>query len=66
MTPAAGTPVAACEVAVNEVDATAVAPVVDGSLEGVVTGLIEGNNTLTATSDALAATRPCSACGRGR
>ena len=50
VTPAAGTSAADLEIAVNDVDATRSLRVVDGSLEGVLPGLIEGNNTVTATA----------------
>lgn len=51
ITPAPGTPVSAVRVAVNDVDATAALRAEDGHIEGVIRGLIEGNNTVTATAD---------------
>lgn len=50
VTPPPGTPVSAIRVRVNETDATAGLTSADGHLEGVIDGLIEGNNTVTATA----------------
>jgi hypothetical protein len=49
VTPPGGTPTSAVKVEVNDVDATSALTADDGRLEGVVTGLIEGNNTITAS-----------------
>ncbi|HWJ97822.1 MAG TPA: DUF6351 family protein [Acidimicrobiales bacterium] len=50
VTPAPGTAASTVRVQVNDVDATAALAVADGHLEGVVHGLIEGNNTVKATA----------------
>lgn len=50
VTPPPGTPLSAVAVEVNDVDATRSLKAEDGHLEGVVGGLIEGNNTITATA----------------
>jgi hypothetical protein len=50
VTPPPGTPVSAVSVRVNDVDATRSLAASDGHLEGVVDGLIEGNNTIRATA----------------
>jgi hypothetical protein len=51
VTPAPGTAPSAVRVAVNDIDATASLAASDGHLEGVVHGLIEGNNTVTAKAE---------------
>ncbi|MGN6695600.1 MAG: DUF6351 family protein [Aquihabitans sp.] len=51
VTPAPGTATSAVRVAVNDVDATASLTASEGHLEGVVRGLIEGNNTITAKAE---------------
>jgi len=50
VTPPPGTPASAVRVRVNDVEATSSLTAADGHLEGVVRGLIEGNNTVTATA----------------
>ncbi|MCU1370468.1 MAG: hypothetical protein JWO77_1662 [Ilumatobacteraceae bacterium] len=50
VTPAPGTPASALRVRVNDTDATGSLVAADGHLEGVVRGLVEGNNTITATA----------------
>ncbi len=48
VTPAPGTPVSEVQVEVDDADVTATLTAGDGHLEGVIHGLIEGNNTVTA------------------
>lgn len=50
VTPPPGTPAAEVRVRVNDAEATRSLATVDGRLEGVIGGLIEGNNTVTATA----------------
>lgn len=48
VTPAPGTPLSSVRVEVNDAEVTPTLTAADGHLEGVIRGLIEGNNTITA------------------